>query len=100
MGLAGFHRRAVRGHNQRGALAGAELLGADMGTDGDTINAARELLAEAALIISSFQRRVQDAGYPFPLPPGTRTILNRIDGFMHPEESGRLRKQILSKTGA
>ena len=62
--------------------------------------AARELLMEASLIISSFRNKVANAGYPFQLPPGTAKIITEIDLLLHPPTSEKVSKQILDKHAA
>jgi hypothetical protein len=39
----------------------------------------RDLLIEAALVISAFKRSLADAGYPFRAPPHTERILAQIN---------------------
>lgn len=62
--------------------------------------AARDILAEAALIISSFRNKVAASGYPFQLPPGTARIITEIDLLLHPPTSEKVSKQILDKHAA
>lgn len=47
--------------------------------------AARELLQEAALIISSFKNKLCASGYPFREPPGVSRIIQEIDRLLDPE---------------
>ena len=84
-----------------GRLAGRDIKGRDV-ADTDILDskAARDLLMESAVIISSFSHRVEAAGYPFQLPPGTKRIITEIDMLLHPPTSEKVSKQILSKTGA
>ena len=44
------------------------------------------LLIEAALIISSFRNRNAQSGYQLREPPGTDTILSRIDKLVHADK--------------
>lgn len=59
--------------------------------------AARDLLMEASVIISSFRNKTANAGYPFQLPPGTARIITEIDLLLYPPSSEKVSKQILSK---
>lgn len=54
--------------------------------------AARELLAEACVIISSFRNRLSNAGYPFPEPPRARHLISEIDALLNPPASGSHKK--------
>lgn len=43
---------------------------------------ATELLAECAVCLSSFSRRLEQAGYPFTPPPNVRRLIEQIDAHI------------------
>lgn len=63
-----------------------------------------KLIAEAGFMLSSFNWKLQRAGYPFPPPPGLRELLIRIDAALFPGEverpKGRAREKVQRSASA